>query len=82
MADPRYTEPVLGLSPEELPAKLRAAIDAARRELPEGAGVVLFAFDFGQERGVAYISNAHREDAVRMVLEWARLQLYGRNARR
>lgn len=43
------------------------------RELADklpGQGFILFAFDFGQQGNLAYISNAHRDDTVRVLREW------------
>jgi hypothetical protein len=70
MSDPRYEHPVAGLDALALPDRLRTALDAARMFLPEGTGVILFAFDFGAGGGMAYISNAERDSAIDALKEW------------
>jgi hypothetical protein len=70
MTDPRYEHPVAGVDLLALPGRIRAAMDAARRELPPGTGVILFAFDFGAGGGLVYIANAERDDCIRLLKEW------------
>lgn len=43
-------------------------IDSA---LPSGTGFAVVLFDFGDEGNFAYMSNARREDMVRLLMEWA-----------
>lgn len=81
MTGPRYEHPVGGLAADKLGERMRAAIDAARRELPPGVGVTLFAFDFGGGGGLAYISNAQRDDMVIAVREWLATQGQGRRTK-
>lgn len=72
MADRRYEVPVANLQPDELAETMKRSLAAVQRELPKGTGVIVFAFDFGQGGGLSYISNANREDAIRMLQEWIR----------
>lgn len=69
-----YHEPVNGVSPQELPGKMKRALEAASCELPKGTGVIVFAFDFGHGGGMAYASNAVRADAIKMLEEWIAYQ--------
>lgn len=73
MDDARYQHPVNGMNKEVLAKRLRRAIREAQKALPPGTGITMFIFDFieeGKKGGVAYISNARREDMVKMVQEW------------
>jgi hypothetical protein len=42
--------------------------------LPSGKGFVLMTFDFGPGGSFAYVSNAERDDTVRIIREWLRCQ--------
>lgn len=70
MGDPRYQAGLRGIPVDEVPAKIRAACRAAQAELPPKTGIVLLAFDFGVAGGLAYISNADRDDVLAVMKEW------------
>jgi hypothetical protein len=72
--DPRFAVPLRGVPVEALPQKMQAAFQKVLGDFPPGTGVILFAFDFGNKGGMAYISNAERESAVQAILEWVRRQ--------
>ncbi|MGJ0510225.1 MAG: hypothetical protein ACR652_24525 [Methylocystis sp.] len=72
--DRRYQMPVNGVSPEELPAKMRTAVDSVGKLFPPQTGVCVFVFDFGQGGGMSYISNAERADVINALQEWIRHQ--------
>jgi hypothetical protein len=54
----------------ECEEKLRALWARLAPMLPPGIGVALFLFDFGDTGGLAYVSNAQRDDMVRVIEEW------------
>jgi hypothetical protein len=74
MTDPRYARPLAQLETTELPGRMQSAIRAVQRELPPGAGIIVFAFDFGNGGALAYIANAQREDCIAALEEWIRKQ--------
>jgi hypothetical protein len=67
--DPRYRVGVGGLSPEELGEKLREAIAAVERIVPN-VSIALFVFDKPPRTGLGYISSAMREDVATAVGNW------------
>lgn len=52
--------------------KLPKLAKMVEKELPEGFGFCLMAFEFGDnpERRMMYISNADRQDIVKAMMEW------------
>lgn len=66
----RYREPVAGIPPEALPDFMRRSLEAVLKEWPTHVSVTLFISDFGERGGLSYISNAQREDMIRVVREW------------
>lgn len=58
------------MTPEVLATKIHRAIREVQKVLPPNTGVTLFVFDFGPEGGVGYISNAAREDTIKVIEEW------------
>jgi hypothetical protein len=69
-----YREPLKNLSVAQQPEAMRKAITAARKELPPGTGVIVFAFDYGEGGGMAYASTAQRADCIKMLEEWIAYQ--------
>lgn len=53
----------------EIEALSRAIAEALSEALPEGLGFALLVFDFGEGGNLAWISNAKREDMVRVLRE-------------
>lgn len=76
--DPRYEVKVGTLTPPQLKSVINKAMVAVTKEFPPRTGVVVFAFDFGEGGGLAYTSNANRDDVVKMLVEWLR-RVTGRN---
>jgi len=73
--DPRYGEtPLKGVSVEQLPRAMKAALKSVLGEFPPGIGAIVFVFDFGNKGPMAYISNAERMVAVSAIGEWIRRQ--------
>lgn len=79
MSDHRYESPIAGVSAEQLPAKMRAAADAAGAHFPAGTGIAVFVFDRSKKGGgFGWIANAVRGDMIKALLEWIAHQR-GRN---
>lgn len=74
MSDTRFKTPLRGLSTMQLPGVMKRVIKKVERLLPPRTGVIVFAFDFGEGGGMAYVSNADRDDAIRALEEWIRKQ--------
>jgi hypothetical protein len=45
-----------------------------KKLLPPGQGFVLMTFDFAPGGSLAYVSNAHRDDTIRVLREWLQRQ--------
>lgn len=70
----RFEVPVAGLGPDDLSERLRASLKIIAPLWPEGTGLTLFAFDFGERGGLTYISNADRAGMIATVREWLNRQ--------
>jgi hypothetical protein len=79
MADPRYKARLKTLNTEELGSAMQRAMRAAQRQFPDGTGVIVFAFDFGEGGGMAYIANGQRDDCIAALEEWITKQRLARN---
>ncbi len=57
---------------EKAKNKMQQIAKDIKSQLPEGMGFALLAFDFGNkpDRRVNYVSNANREDIVKVMKEW------------
>ncbi len=64
-----FREPVGNLHGPNLQTAIHAAMDEMQHRFP-GLGCVMFVFDIGEGGGLAYLSNAHREDVRKMMREW------------
>jgi hypothetical protein len=69
-----YKMPVNNVSAEDLPKRMNEAFEAVRAKFPARTGILLMTFDFGAGGGLGYISNARREDAIKMLEEWIAYQ--------
>lgn len=80
MTDKRFATGIKGITPEELPDKLRAAIADVEKHFPKGTGIAVFTFDLNAHGagGFGYIANAKREDMIEALVEWIQIQR-GRN---
>jgi GTPase len=54
----------------EVEEVLREMAGTVSSRLPAGWGMALFLFEFGENGTCFYISDAQREDMVRMLREW------------
>jgi len=70
----QYRFPVNGVAPDELRARMQRSIEAVRALWPEGTGLTLFAFDYGEGGGLSYISTADRQGMIDTVREWLQHQ--------
>lgn len=66
----RFRMPVRGVSPDELPAKMRESIEVLQRVWPAETCLTIFVSDFGEGGGLAYISNGERASMIETVKEW------------
>lgn len=75
MTDARFKSGIRGVSPDELPVKLRAAIEKIAADFPNDTGIALFVFDRGAAPGgMAYIANVKREDMIAALVEFIQRQ--------
>ena len=70
MNDSRYKMPVNGIAPQDLATPLKEAMKDVASHFPAHTGIIIFAFDFGAGGGMAYISNARRDDCINALEEW------------
>ena len=54
--------------------QVRAIADHVKALLPVGSGFILMCFNFGQQGNLSYVSNAHRDDTIRVLREWLKRQ--------
>lgn len=54
----------------EVKKNLKHIADNIKKELPEGFGFALLAFEFNKEGQLMYISNSDRTDIVKAMKEW------------
>ena len=55
----------------------RELIDYAIHKLGAGVGVTIFVFEFGQDKNLAYVSNATRETMIETLKEFLAKQEVG-----
>jgi hypothetical protein len=70
MTNFRYKMPVNGVAPQDLATPLKESMKDVAKHFPSRTGIIVFAFDFGEGGGMAYISNARRDDCINALEEW------------
>lgn len=76
MNDKRFETGIKGVTPDELPDKLRAAIKDVEKHFPKGTGIAVFTFDLNQTGagGFGWIANGDRGDMIDALVEFIQRQ--------